>query len=125
MLTEKFYEIIKHEGIFTIMSWGAHPEPNMAHTWNSYLIITDDEKILLPAGGFKATEENVAVNDQVLIALGSKEVEGKNGYQGTGLHLYATASFVTEGENFEKIKERFSWARSAMELSVTSVKQLL
>lgn len=125
MLPEKFYEIIAHEGVFTIMSWGAHEQPNMAHTWNSYLIITEDKRILLPAGGLKITEENVAKNNHVIIAVASKEVEGKNGYQGTGLHLDATAEFVTAGPDFEAIHARFPWARSAMALTVTASKQLL
>ena len=105
MLTEKFYEIIKDEGVFTIMSWGAHPEPNMAHTWNSYLIITEDERILLPAGGFKLTEENIAVNNEVIVSASSRQALGKSGKPGTGLHLKATARFLSKGEDYEKIKE--------------------
>ena len=44
MLTEKFFEVISHEGVVSIISWGKG-EPHVANTWNSYLTITKDNKI--------------------------------------------------------------------------------
>ena len=45
MLTEKFFDVIRHEGVVSIVSWG-HAEPHLTCTWNSYLVVTDDERIL-------------------------------------------------------------------------------
>ena|ERR1035437_5074540 len=73
-LSEKFFEVLQHEGIVSIVSWGI--EPHVVNTWNSYLIITADERILIPAYGFRKTEKNVDVNNNVKLTLGSKEVIG-------------------------------------------------
>lgn len=43
MLSEKFYEVLKHEGIVTIITWGKG-EPHIVNEWNSYLVITEDER---------------------------------------------------------------------------------
>ena len=50
MLTETFHEVLKHEGVVSIVSWAAG-EPHIANTWNSYLVVTPDERILIPAYG--------------------------------------------------------------------------
>ena len=66
-LSEKFLEVLKHEGVVSITSWGV--DVHVANTWNSYLVITDDQRILIPAYGFRKTEKNVNVNNTVKISL--------------------------------------------------------
>ena len=61
-LSEKFLEVLQHEGVVSIMSWGV--EPHIVNTWNSFIVLTDDERILIPAYGFRKTEKNVNVNQQ-------------------------------------------------------------
>ena len=39
-LSEKFHEVLQHEGVVSIVSWGV--ETHVVNTWNSYLVITDD-----------------------------------------------------------------------------------
>ncbi|MGV8094062.1 MAG: hypothetical protein AB2L24_19540 [Mangrovibacterium sp.] len=56
-LSGKFHEVLQHEGVVSIVSWGV--EPHVVNTWNSYLVVTDDERILIPAYGFRKTEKNV------------------------------------------------------------------
>ncbi len=58
MLSEKFFEVLKYEGVVSIVSWGSTDEANITNTWNSYLVIKDN-KILLPAAGMKSTEADV------------------------------------------------------------------
>ncbi len=53
--------------------------PHMVNTWNSYIRITDDERILIPVGYMHRTEANIAFNNQVLITLGSRKVDWKYG----------------------------------------------
>jgi hypothetical protein len=62
-LPEKFLEVLQHEGVVSIVSWGV--ETHVANTWNSYLVVTEDERILIPAYGFRKTEKNVNVNSKV------------------------------------------------------------
>lgn len=124
MLTEKFLQVLEHEGVVAITSWNKH-EPHVTNTWNSYLTVTKDEHLLIPAVGMSHLEEDCAGNPTVIVTLGSREVEGRNGYQGTGFKLYAQAHFLDEGQDFNHMKERFPFLRKVLELSPTSLKQLL
>jgi len=123
MLTEKFHDVLKHEGVVTVVSWGASTEPHIANTWNSYLVVTDDERILIPAYGFRKTEKNVNANNKIKMALGSKEVLGYKDYQGTGFVVEGTAKYLTSGLEFDMMKEKFSFLSRVVEVTVTSAKQ--
>lgn len=122
-LSEKFLEVIKHEGVVSIMSWGV--EPHMVNTWNSYLVVTDDERILIPAYGFRKTQKNVDVNGKVKIALGSKEVLGYKDYQGTGFMVEGTARYIESGEEYDMMKSKFSFLTRVLEITVEKAKQML
>ena len=122
-LSEKFLEVIKHEGVVSIMSWGV--EPHLVNTWNSYLVVTEDERILIPAYGFRKTQKNVGVNNKVKIALGSKDVLGYNDYQGTGFIIEGTAVYVESGEEYEMMKNKFSFLTRVLEITVDKAKQML
>ena len=124
MLTEKFYDVLKHEGVVSIVSWGID-EPHIVNTWNSYLVVTDDERILIPAYGMRKTEKNVNQNNKVKIALGSKEVLGYKDYQGTGFVIEGTAKYLESGSEFDMMKEKFSFLTRVLEITVTSAKQML
>ncbi len=122
-LGEKFYEVLTHEGVVSIMSWGV--EPHLVNTWNSYLVVTEDERILIPAYGFRKTQKNVEVNSNVKISLGSKEVLGYNDYQGTGFLVEGTARYLESGEEYDMMKNKFSLLTRVLEITVDKAKQLL
>jgi len=122
-LSEKFLEVIKHEGVVSIMSWGV--EPHLVNTWNSYLVVTDDERILIPAYGFRKTEKNVEINNKVKIALGSKEVLGYKDYPGTGFIVDGTARYFESGEEYDMMKNKFSFLTRVLEITVDKAKQML
>lgn len=122
-LTEKFFEVFKHEGVVSIVSWGV--EPHVVNTWNSFLVVTDDERILIPAYGFRKTEKNVVVNDRVKLTLGSKEVIGYKDYQGTGFLIDGTARYISSGEEYDRMKQKFSFLTRVLEVTVISAKQML
>lgn len=124
MLTKKFYEVLEHEGVVSITSWGLD-EPHVTNTWNSYLVVTDDERILIPAAGLRSTENDINSNNKVKLTLGSKEVLGFNDYQGTGFLIEGTARFVSTGDEFEMMKNKFPFANRVLEITVCSAKQLL
>jgi Pyridoxamine 5'-phosphate oxidase len=123
MLTEKFYDVLKNEGVVTVVSWGDTTEPHIANTWNSYLMVTEDERILIPAYGFRKTEKNVNANNKIKLALGSKEVLGYKDYQGTGFVVEGTAKYLTSGPEFDMMKEKFSFLSRVVEVTVTSAIQ--
>jgi hypothetical protein len=122
-LSEKFLEVLQHEGVVSIVSWGV--ETHVVNTWNSYLVITNDERILIPAYGFRKTEKNVLVNDAIKITLGSKDVLGFNDYQGTGFVVDGTAKYISSGEEFDFMKEKFSFLTRVLEITVNTAKQML
>jgi len=124
MLSEKFLEVLKNEGVVSIVSMGSD-EPHVVNTWNSYLVISSDERLLIPAYAMRMTEKNTNQNHKVILTLGSKEVLGYNDYQGTGFVVEGTAKFIESGTEFDMMKEKFSFLTRVLEITVTSSKQML
>jgi len=122
-LPEKFFEVLQHEGVVSIVSWGV--VPHVVNTWNSYLVVTDDGRILIPAYGMRKTEKNVLADNRVKIALGSKEVVGYRDYQGSGLVIDGTAKYLELGTDYDMMKEKFSFLTRVVEVTVTSAKQTI
>jgi len=122
-LSEKFHEVLQHEGVVSIVSWGV--ETHVVNTWNSFLVTTEDERILIPAYGFRKTEKNVNENKQVKLTLGTKEVLGYNNYQGTGFLIDGTAKYITSGEEYDMMKAKFSFLTRVLEVTVDQAKQML
>jgi len=121
-LPEKFYDVLLHEGVVAIVSW-SDGEPHVVNTWNSYLVVTDDERILIPAYGMRKTEKNVNINNRVKLTLGSKEVIGFQNYQGTGFIIEGTAAYLESGATYDLMKEKFSFLTRVVEINVISIKQ--
>ena len=122
-LSEKFLDVLKHEGVVSITSWGV--ETHVVNTWNSYLVITEDERILIPAYGMRKTQKNVDVNNKVKLTLGSKDVLGYKGYQGSGFLIEGIAKYLESGPEFDMMKEKFSFLTRVVEITVTSAKQTI
>jgi hypothetical protein len=122
-LPEKFLEVLQHEGVVSVVSWGV--ETHVANTWNSYLVITEDERILIPAYGFRKTEKNVNVNKKVKLTLGSKEVSGYKDYPGTGFLVDGTARYISSGDEYDMMKQKFSFLTRVLEITVETAKQML
>ena len=95
-----------------------------ANTWNSYLVIVEENKILIPAAAMIKTEENINANPKVKLTLGSKEVMGYR-YMGTGFLLEGTAKFLKDGDHFNMMKEKYSFLTRVLEVTVNSCKQTL
>jgi hypothetical protein len=126
MLNEKLLAILSHpvDGAVSIMTDGANG-PHLVNTWNSYIEVTPDDKLLIPAYGFLRTEKNITEHsNEVTISIASKEVEGYRS-KGTGVIVSGTARFIKSGGAFDRMKKKFDWARAVMEVTVTSVKQTL
>ena len=123
MIPEKLLEVLKKDGVGAIVTMGAD-EPHLVNTWNSYVRISDDRRLLIPAGYMNITEENLKTNNNVLLTFGSSKVAGKNG-PGTGFLIKGTAAFLTSGPEFDTVKARFAWARAALAVTILSATQTL
>lgn len=86
--------------------------PHVVNSWNSYVLITAEDKLLIPAGGMQATEENLSRDNRVIVTIANREVQGKI-YKGTGFLVKGTSTVVKEGPDYDSIKSRFPWARGA------------
>lgn len=123
MFTEKFLDVLNHEGVVSIVSC-SNNEAHVVNTWNSYLVIVEGNKILIPAAAMIKTEENINSNPKVKLTLGSKEIMGHS-YMGTGFLLEGTARFLKDGEHFNNMKEKYSFLTRVLEITVNSCKQTL
>ena len=123
MFNDKFKEVISHEGVVSIVSW-AEENAHVSNTWNSYLVLTEGNKILIPAAGMRKTQKNVEKNENVKLTLGTREVMGYQ-YPGTGFLIEGTAKFITSGEEFDMMKEKFPFLSRVLEVTVSLAKQTL
>lgn len=123
MFSEKLREVMKRPGVVAIATQG-EDGPHLVNTWNSYLQVAGDNRLLIPAGYMHKTESNLSRDNRVLLTVGSHEVAGKMG-PGTGFLIEGTAAFVTTDEDFELIKAKYPWARAALVVCVESATQTL
>ena len=123
MFTEKFLEVIGKEGVVSIVSC-ADNEAHVVNTWNTYLTIPEDGRLLIPAWAMRKTEKKTLKNDRVLLTVGSKEVIGRMG-QGAGFLVEGKARFIPAGPEWDMMKAKFSFMTRVLEITVTSIKQTL
>lgn len=122
-IPETMMEVLKKDGVVAIATLGPDG-PHLVNTWNSYVRISEDGRLLIPAGYFHKTEANIAANDKVLVTMGSSKVRGLNG-AGTGFLVKGTATFITSGPDFETMKSRHAWARATLAIAIDSATQTL
>jgi hypothetical protein len=101
--------------------------PHVAATWADFVIVKQadgKDLILIPAGGYRVTEENLMNDPRIQLLIGSKQLPGKGG-SGSCYRLSGLSAIETTGANFEAVHTRFSWARAALVIEVQSIDQLL
>jgi hypothetical protein len=123
MFDERFMTVVSKEGVVSIVSC-SDDEAHVVNTWNSYLTFPGENRILIPVYGMRKTQKKVEKNQNVLLTLGTKEVEGKMG-PGTGYLIKGIAKFMKSGPEFDTMKQKFSWANRVLEITVSSVNQTI
>ena len=123
MFDERFMTVVSREGVVSIVSC-SDEEAHVVNTWNSYLEFPDGDRLLIPVYGMRKTQTKVQKNNNVLLTLGTKEIEGKMG-PGTGYLINGTAKFMKSGPEFDMMKQKFSWANRVLEVTVSAVKQTI
>jgi hypothetical protein len=121
MIPEKLLEILKKDGIVAIATLG-RDGPHLVNTWTSYVGISADGRLLIPAGYMHRTEANVAFNPDVLITLASSKVQGLHG-AGAGFLVKGKATFITSGPDFDLLKSKFNWLRATLAVTPDSITQ--
>lgn len=125
MINETLLEVLSHpaDGIVAIVTQGSN-EPHVVNTWNSYVNVTSDDRLLIPAGFMRRTEKNISTNNKVLLTIGNREVQGKMG-KGTGFLVKGTARFLKDGEEFDMMKNKFVWIRAVLEVTIDQAIQTI
>ena len=123
-IPEKLREVLKKDGVVAIATLG-EDGPHMVNTWNSYVRLTDDGRMLIPAGYMNRTEANVAFNPEVLITLGSSKVPGNMRFGHRLSHQGHGGVRLTSGPDFDALKATFSWMRAVVVVTMHSATQTL
>jgi hypothetical protein len=121
MIPEALLEIMKQDGVVAIATLG-QDGPHMVNTWNSYLRISAEGRLLIPAGYMHRTEANISFNPNVLLTLGSSKVKGLHG-PGAGFLIKGTAAFIFSGPDFDLLKKNFDWLRATLAVTIESATQ--
>lgn len=122
MFNDVFIDVLGHNGVVSITTW-ADNSVHVSNTWNKYLQIVDN-KILIPAAWLHKTEKNIKINNQVIITLGSPDVQGKVG-MGTGFVVEGTAAFLDSGKEYDMMKEKFPFLTRVLEITPKNVRQTI
>jgi len=121
MIPDTLREVMKQDGIVAIATLG-EDGPHLVNTWNSYINISPEGNLLIPAGYMNRTEANIAANNNVLITIGSSKVKGLHG-PGAGFLIKGTGAFVTSGPDYDLLKSKFEWLRASLTITIESIIQ--
>lgn len=98
--------------------------PHIVGTWGDYvraLGIKDSGIIVIPAGYYNITEENLKKNNRVELLIASRQVHGTNGRPGQGCSISGRGEIQTSGKFADLAKSKFPWARGALVITVEKV----
>lgn len=125
MIDATLLQVLFHpsDGIVAIVTQG-DSEPHVVNTWNSYVRVSGEDKLLIPVGGMHQTEANLQSSNRVKLTIGNREIEGLR-YKGTGFLIKGTARMVTEGEEVEEMRKMYPWLRAVLEVTIESSQQTL
>ena len=104
----------------TLIAKGEH-FPHAVNTWNHYVRV-EEHSLIIPMGGMQTMEKILATNQDILVTVGSYQVEGMHG-QGAGFYLKGHATVCVEGQCYESIKSQFPWARGILKVEIETYQQ--
>ncbi len=121
MIPEKMQELMTKDGVVSIATLG-EDGIHMVNTWNSYLKVSEDDRLFIPAGYMHKTETNIAHNPNVVITMASSNVKGLHG-AGAGFLIKGKARFITSGPDFDFMKAKYEWIRATLAVTIESATQ--
>ena len=117
-------EVLNKTEWFAIVTSGE--KSHLVGTWGDYIRELDigEDRIVIPAGHYEKTEENLRSNNKIQLLIASKGVKGSYG-PGQGCIIEGEGKIETDGEIAEKVRGRFEWARGALIIEVKAAKTQL
>lgn len=126
-LDEKCREIIEKTEWIAITT-ASELEPHTVAAWGYRLRkigIRDCEIILLPAGRYFQTEENLKRNPRIQLLIASSEVQRADGKKGQGYRISGRGEIQAEGAMADLVKAEFPWARGALVVRIEKAEALI
>lgn len=96
--------------------------PHVVGNWGDYMraLGIEADMIVLPAGRYHRTEQNLRKNNRIQLLVASRKVQGTRSL-GQGYVIAGTAEIVASGDIADRVKAKFPWARGAMVIHVEEV----
>jgi hypothetical protein len=101
----------------------AGPEgPHITATWGDYVrqLGFEGNRLVIPAGYYHQMEANLGRSPEIQLLVASRRVAGKLG-PGQGFTLKGTGTIVASGDDMDRVKAHFPWARGALVVEVAEV----
>lgn len=118
-------DLLEHTEVLTLVTQGPDG-PHVVGNWGDYArrLGLEGDCIVLPAGRYRQTEENLRRDSRIQVMAASRAVRGTRS-PGQGCVMRGTATIQAEGELFERTRAAFPWARGALVIAVESVEMQL
>ncbi len=96
--------------------------PHVVGNWGDYMraLGIGADTLVLPAGRYRQTEQNLEKNNRVQLLVASRKVQGTRS-PGQGYLIAGTADILSSGEIADAVKAKFPWARGALVIHVEEV----
>ena len=96
--------------------------PHITAMWGDYVrqLGFEGNRLIIPAGYYHHMEANLEHNPEIQLLVASRRVEGKLG-PGQGFTLKGTGEIVASGDDMDRVKTHFPWARGALVVQIAEV----
>jgi len=100
--------------------------PHVVGNWGDYMreLGIKGDTIVLPAGRYHQTEQNLRKDSRIQLLVASRAVQGTRS-PGQGYLVVGTGEVLESGAAVDAVKAKFPWARGAMVIHVEEVKAQL
>lgn len=97
--------------------------PHLAASWTRYVLALgiDGDEILIPAGRYEKTGENLLHDPRVELLFAARDVRRSSG-EGQGCTVIGTGELQTTGPKAESVRARFPWSRGVLIVKITGLK---
>jgi len=120
MISDTLRLVMQNEGTVAIVAQGKD-FPHVVNTWHSFVRVNGDN-FMVPVGGMNTMEAILSDDNRVLMTIGSREVEGLHG-MGAGFLVSGNATIVYDGDECERMKADYPWARAMMKIAIKDFTQ--
>lgn len=97
-------------------------EPHVVATWGDYIrqLGSEGDRLLIPVGMLQQTEANLARDSRIQLLVASRKAQGTRG-PGQGCLIEGKGTIITTGEEADRVKAAFPWARGALVVVIEKV----